>query len=162
MPGVSSAFAFKRWDFPAVPFSSSRFGQEQTGTAASSLAGSTQGSWDVLALRRHLRNMGRWRKRRRAGKEGSSGSSRLTRLEEQTTGRWEPAENGDKPNGSPKGQPLHHESVTHCRFLCLHPLESSSSLGYQALFRCFSASQAICFGKPKLLCVILSHIVNST
>lgn len=58
--------------------------------------------------------MGRWRRRAHetaegAGKEGSSESSRPTRLEEQTAGRWEPFENWAKPNWSPKGQSLRHE-----------------------------------------------------
>lgn len=58
--------------------------------------------------------MGRWRRRvhetaEGAGKKGSSESSRPTRLEEQTAGRWEPFENWAKTNWSPKGQSLRHE-----------------------------------------------------
>ena len=38
--------------------------------------------------------------------------------------------------------------ITPCNLLRLHLLESSSSLGNQALFQCFSVLRATCLGKP--------------
>lgn len=126
---------------------------EQTAAAATSLAGRVQGSpggagrWG-LASRRHVESVGRWRRRadeivEGAGKEGSSDSSRPTRLEEQTADRWEPFENWANQTRVPKANPSITRgtwtSITPCKFLRLHLLESSSSLGNQALFQCFSA-----------------------